>query len=105
MNVLASAPFGEHFIFQEDSMASLRVALYARVSTEEQAEEGHSIEAQLREMRAVCARREWLVVQEYIDDGFRGRTLKRPRLQQLLADAAQHSFDVLMVHKPDCSLA
>lgn len=45
------------------------VALYARVSTEEQAEEGHSIDAQIRLCRELCARKGWTVAAEYIDPG------------------------------------
>ena len=38
-------------------MNALRVGLYARVSTDEQVEEGHSIDAQLCMMRELCERR------------------------------------------------
>jgi site-specific DNA recombinase len=86
--VMRSQPWGRVY-FMEVKM-TLRVSLYARVSTEEQAEEGHSIEAQLRVMRELCERKGWKVVQEYIDDGFSARTLKRPRFQQFLIDSSKH---------------
>jgi len=79
----------------------MRAVIYARVSTEEQAEEGHSIDAQLRIVREFCAHRGWTIVGEYVDPGQSGRTLKRPRMQALIADAQLHLFDVVVVHKLD----
>lgn len=81
----------------------MRAALYARVSTEEQADEGHSLDAQLRVMRDYCARREWKVVAEYVDPGQSGRSMHRPAVERLLSDASQSPgpFDVVVVHKLD----
>ncbi len=75
-----------------------RVALYARVSTEMQAEEGFSIDAQLSEMRQEAQRRGWQVVAEYVDAGVSGRTLKRPQFKAMMAAAEAHAFDIIMVH-------
>lgn len=79
----------------------MRAVIYARVSTEEQAEEGHSIDAQIRIAREFCAHKGWTIVGEYIDAGRSGRTLKRPKMQALIADAPLHTFDVIVVHKLD----
>lgn len=81
----------------------LRAALYARVSTEEQALEGHSIDAQLRVMREFCQRRGWTVVGDYVDPGVSGKTMRRPEMQRLLLDARRTvaPFDVIVVHKLD----
>ena len=76
-----------------------RVALYARVSTEMQAEEGFSIEAQLNEMRAYAAQRGWRVVAEFVDAGISGSTMDRPGLRALLEAAQAHQFDVVLVHE------
>jgi site-specific DNA recombinase len=76
-----------------------RVALYARVSTEMQAEEGFSIEAQLNEMRAYAAQRGWRVVAEFVDAGISGSTMERPGLRALLEAAQAHQFDVVLVHE------
>jgi site-specific DNA recombinase len=75
------------------------VALYARVSTEMQAEEGFSIEAQLNEMRAYAAQRGWKVVAEFVDAGISGSTMDRPGLRALLEAAQAHQFDVVLVHE------
>lgn len=81
----------------------VRAVLYARVSTEEQADEGHSIDAQMRVLREFCSRKGWNVVGEYIDAGVSGKTLKRPKIQMLLRDAhtTPRPFDVIVVHKLD----
>jgi site-specific DNA recombinase len=76
-----------------------RVALYARVSTEMQAEEGFSIEAQLNEMRAYAAQRGWKVVAEFVDAGISGSTMDRPGLRALLEAAQARQFDVVLVHE------
>jgi site-specific DNA recombinase len=76
-----------------------RVALYARVSTEMQAEEGFSIEAQLNEMRAYAAQRGWRVVAEFVDAGISGSTMERPGLRALLEAAQARQFDVVLVHE------
>jgi len=49
----------------------LRAALYGRVSTDEQASEGQSIDAQLRITRAFAEARGWTVVKKYVDPGSR----------------------------------
>ena len=74
-----------------------RVALYIRVSTERQAEEGRSPESQREEMEKYCRRRGWEVVAVYQDDAVSGRRADRPGLQRLLFDAQQGKFNVAMV--------
>lgn len=44
-----------------------KVAIYTRVSTEEQAKEGFSLESQLERLRAYCKAREWNITGEYVD--------------------------------------
>ena len=78
----------------------MRAALYARVSITEQVE-GHSLDAQLDAMRALCKKRNWQVVDEYIDAGISGTKKERPELQRLLDDAEQGRLDVVVVHAVD----
>jgi DNA invertase Pin-like site-specific DNA recombinase len=75
-----------------------RVALYIRVSTDRQAEEGHSPASQLSDMKAYCRRRNWEVVAVYRDEGLSGRLSSRPGLQQMLADARGGKFDIVVVY-------
>ena len=76
----------------------MRAALYARVSTEEQAEEGYSIDAQLGAMRACAAGKGWDVAKEYVDAGYSARSDSRPDFKAMIADAKARRFDVLLVH-------
>jgi len=76
-----------------------RCALYARVSTEEQAKEGMSIEAQVSALRTWAKVKGWQVVGEYIDAGYIGGDDKRPELQRLMLDARRGAFQVVAVVK------
>ena len=83
--------------------AVVRAALYVRVSTEEQAQEGASIEAQLRALRDYASARQMVVVEEYADEGFSATTDQRPQFQRMIATAKSKPkpFDVVLVHKQD----
>lgn len=77
-----------------------RVALYARVSTVEQAEEGYSIDEQLNLLKEWCDRHGHIIHKEYVDRGISGKNIKgRPAIQQLLYDASQDAFDIVLVWK------
>lgn len=72
------------------------VAIYARVSTDDQ-----SCELQLNECREYCERRGWRVAGEYVDTGWSGTKASRPQLDKLMRDARAHRFDCVMVWKVD----
>ncbi|EEK91914.1 recombinase family protein [Bacillus cereus] len=77
-----------------------RVAIYARVSTTEQAEEGYSIDEQIRLLHQYCEREGYVVHKEYADRGISGKSIKgRAALQQLLDDAREKLFDIVLVWK------
>jgi len=80
--------------------AHIRVALYARVSTEEQSE-GQSIDSQVAELERFAAQNGWTVHGRYIDEGWSGALLSRPELDRLRDDAAQGLFDVVLVNDVD----
>ena len=86
---------------QSPAKGRLRVALYVRVSTEEQAQHGYSIAAQLEKLGAYAKSQDWQTLPPYIDDGFSGKDLERPAAQRLLADAKHKKFDLLLVYKLD----
>ena len=83
-------------------MAEQHVALYARVSSEQQAE-AKTIESQLNEIREQIAADgiDLRTVLEFIDDGYSGSTLVRPALERLRDVAAAGGMDRLYVHCPD----
>lgn len=76
------------------------IAIYARVSTEEQAVEGFSIQAQLETLRDDAKKNGHIIYKEYVDEGISGKTIeKRPALQSLLRDAQKGLFDEVIVWK------
>ncbi len=79
-----------------------RVALYARVSSKQQAE-ANTIASQLEALRARIGADGLELETElsFIDEGYSGGTLLRPALERLRDQAAAGSFDRLYVHSPD----
>ena len=78
-----------------------RVGLYARVSSQEQALEGVSIEAQIADLSAYANTRGWEIFDVYADRGFSGGTDNRPEFKRLLGDANRGCFDIIAVCKLD----
>src|SRR5947208_15118173 len=66
--------------------AQIRVAIYTRVSTEDQAKQGFCLEAQRERLEAYCLARDWSVAAKYIDDGHSGRNVRRPASKKIMAD-------------------
>ncbi len=83
-------------------MNTKQVALYARVSSEQQAE-AKTIESQLAEIRVRIAADGFDLtnVLEFVDDGYSGSTVVRPALERLRDAAAAGGMDRLYVHCPD----
>jgi site-specific DNA recombinase len=83
-------------------MSELRIALYARVSGEEQVEE-ETIESQLDAIykRIEAEGGKLPAEMKFIDDGYSGTTLMRPALDQLRDLAALNGLDRLYIHDPD----
>ena len=77
------------------------IALYARVSTQEQALHGSSIEEQHSRMRSYCDALGWEVYKVYTDAGFSGSNTHRPALQELLRAVSEHKVDKVLVYKLD----
>jgi DNA invertase Pin-like site-specific DNA recombinase len=70
----------------------MKIAIYARVSTDKQ-----STENQLRQLREFAARQpEWEITKEYVDDGITGRKNNRDEFQQMWSDASRRKFDFLL---------
>ena len=81
----------------------MRVALYVRVSTEEQAIHGLSIEAQSEALQAWAKQEHANVAGIYVDAGISARkpASKRPSMQRLLADIALGKIDMVVFTKLD----
>ncbi|NLI73649.1 MAG: recombinase family protein [Euryarchaeota archaeon] len=76
-----------------------RVAIYTRVSTDDQAEEGYSLDAQMERLEAYCEAQGWEVANRYIDDGYSGRSARRPAYQRMMEE--RDSWDAILVMKMD----
>ncbi len=79
-----------------------QVAIYARVSSEQQSE-AKTIESQLSELRAQVKAFGFVLApeHEFVDNGYSGSTLIRPALEQLRDVVAAGGIDRLYVHCPD----
>ena len=80
-------------------MNGVRVALYLRVSTEEQAKEGYSLGAQRETLEAYCEVHDFQIVKVYTDDGFSGTNTRRPAYREMLSEI--DSWDAILVLKMD----
>lgn len=81
----------------------MRVACYIRVSTDEQARHGISLEAQKADLEAFCKDNRYAVVGFYADEGISARkaAIKRPALQRLLADVEKGEIELIIFTKLD----
>lgn len=81
--------------------AGKRTAIYARVSTEEQAEHGTSLDGQVEECRRRARDLGFADPEPYVDAGISGTQLDRPALDALRADIALGEFQHLLCYDPD----
>ena len=81
----------------------MRVALYSRVSHEEQVKHGISIEAQQNALRRWADEQGHVIIGEYVDPGISARKApsKRPALQQLLSDIPEKKIELVAFTKLD----
>lgn len=79
----------------------MRVAVYIRVSTEEQAKEGYSISAQKQKLIAFCVSQGWEVSSVYVDEGISAKDMNRPQLQQMIKDIQDRLIDCVLVYRLD----
>lgn len=76
-------------------------ALYIRVSTDAQREEGYSIEAQQEMLGAFCKSKQIHNYQFYIDGGFTGSNIDRPQMKDLIRDIESRKVNIVVVYKLD----
>ena len=78
---------------------TIRVALYARYSSDLQSD--HSIEDQVRLCTEYAAKNGWSVVECYSDAGLSGASLMRPGIQALIRDANDGRFEIVLAEALD----
>lgn len=79
----------------------LKAAIYTRVSTEEQAMEGYSLDAQEEKLLMYCTDivEDLSVYKIYRDDGYSGRNIRRPGYQHMMSEIDE--WDLILVLKMD----
>lgn len=77
------------------------IALYPRVSTQEQALKGYSIDEQIEMMTKYCEAMRWDNFKTYTDAGFSGADMERPNLKKLIRDIKQGKIEKVLVWKLD----
>ena len=77
----------------------MRAAIYARYSSDNQREE--SIDAQIRAIKEFASLNDYTIVKIYTDEALTAKTDNRPQFLQMISDAKQGMFDVLICHKLD----
>lgn len=79
----------------------LRVALYVRVSSQEQADEGYSIGEQTERLKKYAEAMGWEIYKIYIDPGYSGGNIDRPGLNEMVRDVQAGKIDTVAVYKLD----
>lgn len=83
-------------------MNKKRVAIYLRVSTDEQAKHGISLDSQLKKTQDYCEFKDWEIFKVYRDEGISGgSTKKRKAFQQMIKDSKEKKFSAILVTKID----
>lgn len=80
---------------------SMRIAGYIRVSTEEQAEKGFSLDEQRDRLSSYCKAMGWPAPTIYEDDGYSAKDLRRPELARLLSDVKTEKYTLIITTKLD----
>lgn len=80
---------------------SIRTGIYVRVSTDDQRDNGFSIDSQLRMLKEHCEKNNYDIIGVYDDDGYSGKTLMHPAMQKLLQDIKGHKLDRILAIKTD----
>ena len=79
----------------------MRAAPYVRVSTQEQAIDGYSISVQKEKTTQYCAAMSYDIYNTYSDEGFSGKSLVRPGMEQMISDIKAGRIDIVIVYKLD----
>jgi len=76
-------------------------ALYIRVSTDKQADEGYSLDDQKERLEAFCEAQDWTVGAVYADEGISGKTDDRPQFLAMMAAAKSGEVGRIVAIKLD----
>jgi DNA invertase Pin-like site-specific DNA recombinase len=81
----------------------MKVALYARVSSENQVDKSLSVKDQIKALRKYASDHKYTVIEIFIDEAKSGRTDKRPKFQEMISQAKRKEppFEAILVWKLD----
>lgn len=83
-----------------DPKINKQIAIYARVSSVNQENEG-TIETQLSAVYDYIKKKNYTIIQEYLDNGWSGDNIARPELDRLRVDARKKLFQAVVIYDPD----
>ncbi|MCL2397297.1 MAG: recombinase family protein, partial [Defluviitaleaceae bacterium] len=85
-----------------DGKSILRTAIYVRVSTEEQVQEGFSIRGQTEKLKQYALLKDWEICNVYTDEGISGKNIvDRPAINRLIEDIKSGKVNNVLVFKVD----
>ena len=79
----------------------MRAIGYVRVSTEEQSQQGVSLSNQVQKIQAYCMAKDWEMTVVIRDEGYSGKDLNRPGVQEIIKGCCKRAFDVVVTMKLD----
>ena len=79
----------------------MKAAIYIRVSTDAQVEEGYSVDAQKEQLAAYCVSKGIKEYDYYIDGGWSGSNIERPEMERLMKDIKNGEISHVIVYKLD----
>ncbi len=77
------------------------VAIYVRVSTDEQAESGNSLSEQKERLSAYCVSMGWSDFTFFVDDGYSAKNLNRPAIKKVIERVERREIDIVLTSKLD----
>ncbi len=88
-------------MIQQPNSAKPFAAIYVRVSTQDQAQHGFSLDAQQESLKNYATALGYEIFKIYRDEGKSAKDLKRPEMTQLLRDAEARKFQAIFIYKLD----
>lgn len=78
-----------------------KTALYIRVSTDAQFEEGYSVDAQKEKLEQYCKLKDITDYEFYVDGGWSGSNIERPEMKRMITDIKNREISAVIVYKLD----
>ena len=86
---------------QNQNSAKPLAAIYVRVSTQDQAQHGFSLDAQEESLQNYAKALGYEIHKIYRDEGKSAKDLNRPEMQNMLKDAEEKKFSAIFIYKLD----